>query len=250
VIGVRFGLTALLWFAALAGAFRWRRRMAVLPFVAVAAAQFPLIGLQAYGGEMLLRVYLFALPFAAFFAAALFHDRFPRSARVRSRRATASIALAGCFLLAGLLVARYGNERMDSFTQDEVTAVQTLYDTAKPGSVIVAPSTNMPWKFRSYESYTLTKLVGTAEWRRLGNHGIGATRLVHQIASLARDHTRGAGGYVILTRSQQAEIDLLGEGPRDAIARVRSALSSSSEFRTIESNRDAAVFVVERRPRR
>src|SRR5439155_3107146 len=133
VVATRLGMTGMLWSLATVGAVRGLRRGSIaLAAVLLALAPFPLILLQGYGGEMLMRVYLFALPFMCFLAAA---SILPRSGSVFR---TAALALASVALAVGCLVTRYGNERMDMVTPAELHAAERLYGLAPPGSVLFA----------------------------------------------------------------------------------------------------------------
>ncbi|ALM42575.1 hypothetical protein [Streptomyces sp. FR-008] len=117
----------------------WRRRDAgyrerALPVLAfVPAAGF---ALQAYGGEMALRVFLFALPGAALLAALAFFPRAGTSERERAwdRVSLAPLAalLAGLVLVGGFLVARWGNEAFERVRPGEVAAMEWVYAHADP----------------------------------------------------------------------------------------------------------------------
>jgi aminoglycoside phosphotransferase (APT) family kinase protein len=245
VIATRLLMTGSWWVLAFAGALRARRsRLPTLPFAALALAPFALIALQSYGGEMLLRIYLFALPFTTFFAVMLFATASSfEPPRLRNGKVmTAVLGSLSVVLIVALLVARYGNERMDAFTHDEVRAASAIYATAPARSLIVAANTNMPWKFRHYEDYDVKHLTSTPRWRRLaGRQQASVEPLVRQIRLLSEG--RDAPTYVILTDSQQAEIDLLSEGPRNVIAKLRRALEQAPDFTEMVAYPDAAVFV-------
>jgi hypothetical protein len=73
VIRERLLLSGGLWLLALFGGIRrFRSRYADHAAAALALSPLLLFPLQAYGGEMLLRIYFFMLPFVAFFATAAF----------------------------------------------------------------------------------------------------------------------------------------------------------------------------------
>jgi hypothetical protein len=73
VIRERLLLSGGLWLLALFGGIRrFRNRHADHAAAALALSPLLLFPLQAYGGEMLLRIYFFMLPFVAFFATAAF----------------------------------------------------------------------------------------------------------------------------------------------------------------------------------
>jgi hypothetical protein len=103
--------------------------------------------LQPYGGEMLLRVFLFALPAAAFFIARL---AFPSAASGRGWPTAVAIAVISCILLGAFQFARYGNERLDAFTKGDVDTVRELYQLAPPGSKVIGGTGNIPWRFIGY----------------------------------------------------------------------------------------------------
>ena len=86
VTRLRLLMTLFLWGLAFLGGLRRARHGRLdLNHALLALAPFPLIAMQNYGGELLMRIYLYALPFMAFFAAALF---FPRPQERPSWRAS------------------------------------------------------------------------------------------------------------------------------------------------------------------
>lgn len=71
---IRTMMTFIIWGLAFAGAvLRLRRGHRDASYVLLAIVPFPIVLVQSYGGEMLLRIYLFTLPMMSFFAAALFY---------------------------------------------------------------------------------------------------------------------------------------------------------------------------------
>src|SRR5262249_48477309 len=112
IAAMRVIMTAAIWGLAFRGAlFRLRRGYRDVSYILLAIAPFSLIVANSYGGEMLLRIYLFALPFVVFFAAAFFYTT-PTSGR--SRRVTIAVIGVSLLLLGGFLFTRYGNERVDN----------------------------------------------------------------------------------------------------------------------------------------
>ncbi len=85
IVQLRVFSTLLLWGLAMLGFARQALggRLSV-GLIALAASPFPLLALQSYGGEVLLRIGLFSLPFMAFGAASLFVPA--NGARIASRR--------------------------------------------------------------------------------------------------------------------------------------------------------------------
>jgi dienelactone hydrolase len=167
IVHARILLTvALSGVAALGFIRRVRRGKLDLALLVTAVVPFVLPIVQPYGGEMLLRVFLFALPAVSFFAAALLY---PSPLLGRSMATTTTLVALGALLLAGFQYARYGNERVDSFTRGDVQTVAALYRIAPPGSTLAAVADNLPWKYQGYASYHYRSLASMPIWRQTLN---------------------------------------------------------------------------------
>jgi hypothetical protein len=201
--------------------------------VALAVAPFPVFALQTYGGEMLLRVTLFSLPFIALLAAYLV---FPRTTAA-GRGARMAVALLVFALTSSLMFVRYGNERLETFSALEVAAVDQLYRVAPPGSQLMAISGNVPWKSRGYEQYRLRPVNE--------DFFFGDEEMLIEAAA-----AHPGPVYLILNRSQRAYVELvLGAKPGE-YERFAADLLGTGRFRTILENEDAIVaeFVPEAAP--
>jgi hypothetical protein len=210
--------------------FQGRRdvSMAVL-----AAVPFPLVALQSYGGEILLRAYFFALPFMAFFAAALFISG---SQRQKTWLSTALLIVVSTVAIGTFFVTRYGNERMDYFTTKEVAASEYLYDVAPPGSLLVAGTVKTPWKQQDYERYTYRTLSEDMTWN---DQETTVTALSH-IRGMLSD-TRYPAAFLLITRSQIANDEMFDLLPLD-LTEIENAVETSPEFVLVYSNEDARVY--------
>lgn len=236
VVYLRTAVTLALWLLALFGGLR--RLFAGhrdLTFAVLAAAPFPLIGLQSYGGEMLLRVYLLSLPFMAFFAAAIF---FPGERATQPWRSTVVLALVCLVATTSFFVTRYGNERMDYFTPAEVAAVEYVYDVAPPGSMLLGGTVKTPWKNQNYEKYRYRTLSDDAEWGETN----GGTPDLSPILALMKD-SKNPAAFLIFTRSQFANDELFGLLPY-GLTTIAGAVAESPEFRLIYANDDATIYVL------
>jgi hypothetical protein len=239
VIVARAGraLTAALVFLAIAGFVRRRRAGRFdLPVILLALAPALMIWGNAYGGEILFRVYLFSLPFLAFFAAAVV---FPTAASGSSRLVPVVAAGISAVLLTGLYVVYYGKERSYHFTKGEVAAAEYLYDRAPEGSVLVDGTPNYPWAFRNYERYRYQSisLTPTAERERiLADPESGIRNLVA--------HNGGGRIYLIITRSQEADAEMTGVLRADSLARVKRALEGAPGVRVVYRSPDAVIFAL------
>lgn len=228
-------LTILLWSLAVAGGIR-RLRWGHwdLPFVLLAVTPFLMLVGNSYGGEILFRVYFFALPFMAFFAAALV---FPHSAIATSQRTVVLAIVLSVTLQIGFCFAYYGKDRAYYFTENEVEAGQYLSTVAPNGALIVEGSTNYPSRFQHYERYTYWPLV---VWPRAhGEPTINQYRADDIRAAMA-DPTFTAA-YLIITRSQEAELAMLGGGSFD---RLERDLMQSGAFKIIFANTDATIYTL------
>lgn len=241
VLRTRLLMTSAVWGLALLGFIRlWRTKGQPSHRLAIALALSPflLLGLQSYGGEMLLRVYLFSLPFMAFLAASLFYPTVSSGTRWLVTPIVFAISVG---LIASFAVARYGNERADTFTREEVVAVEHLYSVAAPGSTLVAADENLPWKSRSYERHSHIVAANIAGWDegiRRRNGRFLANRVAEYMAK-ARDRS-----YLIITRSQKAGVDVLGTAPRGSLKRFEQGVLRSKKFKVIYSNRDARILML------
>ena len=231
--------TGLLWIlAALGFAKQARARHLNLGLLALAVAPFPLLALQSYGGEALLRVALLSMPFMSFSAAYLF---MPATSHLRVSRI--GMAVLSC-LAVGLLVSfpfnRYGNERMDYFSKDEVAGVAALYRVAANGSDLFAANDSLPWRYEKYaDYYYYDTLTGGSSQVNLDTKS--PEELAKAVATFMAT-SRRRSSFLIITTSMNAESDLFGPWKRGAQLRLRRILSSSPMFRVVYSNPDAVVF--------
>ncbi|MFG2678279.1 hypothetical protein [Streptomyces sp. NPDC048392] len=225
---------------ALAGAavvLRRRLTRSALPLLLVSFAPVPLFVVNDYGGEMLFRVYLFALPGGAFFAAAALVPAFAGGRRDRvgaartARHRAAAIALPTVLsaLLAGFLPSYYGKERMYYTPPAETALVTRTLDNAPEGALILATTGSFPQALHRYDSLE--------HWYFAEQELPENERMLRDPAGyLADGIPPGVTAYVLLTRTQ--DVYTAGEGllPADGFAGLRAELSASPLFRTLESH--------------
>ncbi len=235
VVYMRMVLSVSVWGLAALGVLRSiRRGYWDLTYALLAACPFPLLILQSYGGEMLLRVYLFALPFMAFFAAALFYTAPNAGTSFLTPVLTTIVSMA---LLAACLITRYGNERMDYFTTEEVAGVERLYSVAEPGALLLVGSSSLPWKTKDYEKYDYVSISHI--FKKAGVRFTGVE--IEAVDRLAR-RKEYPSAFLIITRSQKAGADLLGELPPGSLDRLEQSADRSPGFELIYTNRDAKIY--------
>jgi hypothetical protein len=244
VIYIRLALTGALWsLAAIGFVRRARAGRREYTMVLLAGAPFLLLPLQPYGGELLLRVFLFTLPFMAYLAAAA---AFPRARAPRTWLLPGVAALVSIALLAACLVSRYGNERMDAFSGREVAAIERLYEIAPPGSILVGGGSNTPWKFDHYADYRYRYLTYTAAWHSLDPLTARPSSIARAIADELGAERKPT--YLVFTRRQAAGLEILAQAQRGALEHVEAAIATSPRFKLSYANRDARIYIVTPNP--
>ncbi len=233
---LRVVMTALLWLGALVGSMRrLRQGHADIVCILLALAPFPLLVAQQYGGEMFLRIYLFSLPFMAFFAAACFIDTSHHPLREISSRLLLVTTLASLLLLGGFLFTRYGNERMDYVTYQEAAGVRYLYQEARSGALFLGGWNDTPWLFKHYESYRCYSMADV----------LPAAVAQHNVAAIVQflKHQHRPQSFVILTRAQEAQAEAFADFPSGALDRLGVALDQSGQFTLIYHTADVQIYL-------
>jgi hypothetical protein len=229
-VRVRILMTLFIWGLAAFGIFRrMRKGYWDIRLLLLSIAPFMLFALQFYGGEMMLRVYFFSLPFIAFFAAASFY---PKVTIANPWQKGMGLGLVSLVLIAGFFVSRYGNEVSYQYTADEIKAIRVLYEIAEPGDLIAAPSPQYPIKFQDYEKYP--QLFITSEILA-GD--------VYEIFKSVEKKNKG-DTYLIITRSQIAYFYLFYNYPPGNWVGLEKELIDSKLFHLIYSNDDAKIYQI------
>ncbi|MET7455989.1 glycosyltransferase [Streptomyces sp. NPDC005574] len=207
----------------------WTRRTG-LPLLAF--SPFLLLAANAYGGEMIFRAYLFALPAAAFLVATLL---FGQTGRLRLRTlAVYPVLLA---MVGGLVFAYYGKEAIYSFTPQELAAARYAVATAPSGSQFVSLGGSSPGIDMRYDEHLGTQIdlqkfitdrqqpgdLRSALLKITGNSTIRPT-------------------FVILNRAALADNRLNGLLPTRTIGRLQAVLATTPGFTVAYRDRDAVVY--------
>ena len=230
VVTLRLVFTLGLWgLAAIGAVVRFRDGRRDLTMVLLAAAPVPLIALQAYGGELVLRLYLFSLPFVTIFVAGIVLGRRPTPP---GRLMTGAIIAAALVIASAFLVVRYGNERADVMSASEVATVKELYQIAPPGSLLVAATNNLPWKFAKFEQYDYVPIAGES---LIGD--VGA------IADIMRD-PKYTHSYLILTRSEGTYGEVFTGLAPGAWDRFVADATSSPDLRVVYRNGGSVILTL------
>ncbi|SEQ00329.1 glycosyltransferase [Arthrobacter sp. OV608] len=235
VVQLRVGLTVLLWaLAALGAVLEWRKRRLDLRIVLLAATPLLLFPAQAYGGEMLIRVSLFALPFVALLASSVL---LPGDGSVRpSARAVGALVLT-CFLLAVLTVTgRFGNAQYDVFTRSEIDAVAAAEQLAPPGSSVISAAHPTPWRSQSYLEHRYRTMDD------LCREDLSPQTCGPIVYNYARHNPGGA--HLIFMRSTEASVVLQGDNSPGEFTELEEWISMQNGVQLAFSNTDARVYRV------
>jgi hypothetical protein len=223
------GVLALLGLWRCVRAGRWR---AVLPASLLVVTPVVALAANNYGGEVVFRVYLFALPFLAFFAASLFERR---TTLRRGALLDASRAVVVLGLLAGFAVSYYGKERSNYFSPAEVRTIKSFYQSIPKNSLVVSAAGNLPWPLRNYNGYEnyLFTTDKAAVVRKIERD---------PVTTLARDLGGPRPSYLVFATSDAAQVEMSGAMPPGDYARIEHAVLSSPLFHVVVNS--AGVTIV------
>jgi hypothetical protein len=233
VVQARLGFTLGIWVLALVGGLRRLRAGRFdLTLALLAMAPFGLVLVQGYGGEMILRVFLFGIPFMAFFAAAaLTPTPNPASWRLSVAIVVLSVVMAG-----GQLFTRFGNEMADLVTREDYEAAEYVKTVAEPGAMIASANSRIALEYRRWEEHRYPDLYYFFSQADLTDPEDMQGMLQH----IAARGEPGEPVYVILTRSNRSHAELNWGLTRDEwSARVRAL---DDVFEVLYRNRDATVW--------
>jgi uncharacterized membrane protein YeaQ/YmgE (transglycosylase-associated protein family) len=208
----------------------WVRRTGLWLLV---LAPLPVLAANAYGGEMIFRAYLFALPAAAFLVAALF---FPWGRRPLLRAVVVCPLLLA--MLGGLVFGYYGKEAANYFTEDEVAASHFVTTVTPPGSLIVSLTSAVPGLADFYDKHPRLQLdeQDLADRRRLVRDPLAG------LEPFVEGATASQPAYIMLSRAQAEDCYLNGTLPADTMRRLETAMNGAPGFAPVYRNKDAVVY--------
>jgi hypothetical protein len=220
--------------AALGWLVRLRRGYLDIPMTLLWLAPIGLLALSSYGGEILFRVFFFALPFMAFYIGALVlgsaHGRF----RWPQGLVTAGLS---ALLITAFLFAYYGHEDSNYFAADEVAASEYLDAVAPDGTLLVEVTPNYPSRYRRYEQYTYVPLVA---WPRGNVEESENAYSLEQIVEMMAD-PRYPAAFLVVTDGQLATLSLPG---LESITQIQREIVESGQFRLVYESPDAQIYTL------
>lgn len=214
--------TLAIWCLAGVGVLRRLRRSSFdLTAILCLAAPLCIPVVQPYGGEGIIRAYLYGLPFAATLAAV---GLCPRGTKTRSWVATAVVLLVA---VPSFIVANYGNEQFEQMRPNEVVAYQYFYRHAKPGSELLTLEANSPGPFEKLGEYSYRSVSGPMT-------PANVVRSLRGSASVQR--------YLLLTKSGSAYGTINAGLPPGWEHKLERELLATSHFRVVFHRSDATLL--------
>lgn len=199
----------------------------------LALSPTPLLVANNYGGEMLFRVYLFALPWLALLAAAAIYPTAARRGRTAVWRAAVPVSLV---LVLGSVfsIAYYGKEKMNYFPPGEVTASRWLYRHAPTGATVLAPTANFPWAFQRLNEfqYIFMEDLPAAQRVAIASDPVPG---IQRILGVNRPV------YVVLSDTQQVEGDYAGTLPSGLVTELEQRLPTAAGYHIAYRNSDTTI---------
>ncbi|MFD5793456.1 lipopolysaccharide biosynthesis protein [Streptomyces diastatochromogenes] len=228
----------------------WRRRfhryrersLLVLTFV-----PFLGFGMQSYGGEMALRVFMFAVPGAALLGALALFPRTGVTVREREKErvslAPLAALLAGLLLMGGFLVARWGNESFERTRPGEVAAMDWVYAHDRPTVRLLWLSQDpvndvtpaLPWGSRDMERVNYVPTLAPVD-----------PVLVSGLVKSLKD--AGPNSYLMINESQITYLELDAGYSATWKSRLIHNLDNRQELTKVLVNDDVTVYALRKQP--
>jgi hypothetical protein len=231
-----FGLWVL---AAIGGVRRLRARCAALVLVLLTVAPALLALVQSYGGEAVLRIYLFSLPWTALLAASAL--TLPERATSVPSSLRTGIVLTGIVVL--FMAAFYGSEGLYRVAPAALQASRHFYANARPGSVLVLGAPQFPGGVAAnYDRFVSRKGLPNLLADETFLHRHLGPRDVAGVSSFVAREADGHDAYLALTDDQQMYAEVLGLLPDDALRNLGAALARDRRWRVAYANSSAAIY--------
>jgi O-antigen/teichoic acid export membrane protein len=194
-------------------------------------------GLQGYGGEIALRIYLFMLPASALLGACLLFPR-PEPGRASWR----PIALmAGCALVLPVIffLARYGNEAYEQTPVGELTAANWIYAHDAHGVRLMwlsqAPSVDdtpeMPWAYEDLSKVDYIPVLAPRDPARVG-------------ALLSALRSGGPGTYLVADQTDIAALQFGASYAPSWDGQFRRLMTAAPGVRVVFADSSSVIYTL------
>jgi hypothetical protein len=193
------------------------------------------VGLQSYGGEIALRIYLFLLPPACVLAACFF---FPNPVAARAGwRLFPVLALCAVIFPVSFILVRYGNEAFERVPPGELAATNWIYQHDTHGvqllwlssSTKIDVTPEMPWAYQDISKVLYVPVqaprnpAATADvWSAL--------------------HSSGPGAYLVETRTQDTYLQQAAGYPAGWEDTFRQQFSAAHGVKVVFANDDTVIY--------
>jgi GT2 family glycosyltransferase len=238
--GVRAELLILLVLAAIGLVRRLRKGQWDVAAATLLVAPLVVV-LQSYGGEGRYRIYLFALPWLCFFAAAAVSATRVQLGSLRHR---SSVALTSTALAACLLPAYLGLELMNRVDPDDVASASWFERHAPTDSVLAGVTSNFPRRLSArypavyHRDYPgAPSLTEHVVYRRRLVRAADLRRIERTLREVGSPHT-----FVTLTASQERYARLYGLLAPGWMRSLSGALRASPDFRLVYRRGSSSIF--------
>lgn len=229
----RLTVVAIVGLAAIGFLRRWRGGHREWVAGLLVATPASVLIVNDYGGEVVFRVVLFAMPFLAYLAA----HAIASTKRVWSPTRGLLVGLVTASLLVGFLFGYYGKDRQYYFTIDEIDAVEYLETTATDGTLLVTLNSNYPNITDRYERFTIVPVL--AQPRESLERILGDPL---DVLGSWLDNPDYSASYLLITRGQLLEVSDIGEFPVSSVLQLAEEFRSSSAFEKVYETSDAVVY--------
>jgi hypothetical protein len=216
-------LSGLVWLLTAVGLARQlrRRNPAAVPAGLLALAPAVMIAMQNYGGEAILRIFLFSLPCASLAVAWAIA---PANGVWRLRRAPLVLVTVGA--LTVLFIPSFlGQEETNIIPADEVVGAKYFYQHAEPGSRLYMFGGNAPFRAAAnYSRFNDGDDPLQHPYACAPRPDSAIVRVVTAIPELAERN------YLVFTTSGTALAHVLGYCQPEEVARIEHALATSDKL--------------------
>jgi hypothetical protein len=193
------------------------------------------VGLQSYGGEIALRIYLFLLPPACVLAACFF---FPNPVAARAGwRLFPVLALCAVIFPVSFILVRYGNEAFERVPPGELAATDWIYQHDTHGvrllwlssSTKIDVTPEMPWAYQDISRVLYVPIQAPRDpaavkdvWYEL--------------------HNAGPGAYLVESRTQDTYLQQAAAYPAGWEDTFRQQFSAQPKVKVVFANSDAVIY--------
>jgi hypothetical protein len=230
-VGMLLSLTTVVF--AMLGAVRLARGghgHRVIPIAALALVPYVVLFGNSYGGEGVLRAFLFSSPWLAILMA------WGLSTLRRERQLP--VALAVAVMLCSLFVCAFvGNASTNIMPRSEVDAGTYFYEHAVPGSALMLAGDDFP--LRSGRQYGVMRNLNLFEDPTLAGRAFTRPDL-RRIATALLDESRH--GYIVFSTTQSRFAQYYGTTPSGALEQLERWVAASPMFALWRGTTHARIY--------